>query len=55
MMFIGYKISRASIIVRSIKYKLENINFFDLVAESEDDIVNIEKYVIYKNIYEFKN
>ena len=41
--------------IRSIKYKLENINFFDLVVESENDIINVEKYVIYKNIYKFKN
>ena len=38
-----------------VKFTAKNIDFFDSAVESEDNLVNIEKYVIYKNIYEFKD
>ena len=41
--------------VRSAKHKSEDIGFFDPAAEGEGDMVNAGKYVVYKDVYEFKD
>ena len=33
------------------KLKPEDINYFDSTIEGERDIINLDKYVIYKDIY----
>ncbi len=44
-----------NVTVRSTKHKSEDIGFFDPAAEGEGDIVNAGKYVVYKDVYEFKD
>ena len=49
---INFFIRDVSIIV--IKLKTKNINYFDLIIEKKEDIINVKKYIIYKDVYEFK-
>ena len=34
---------------------MKEINYFDSTTKDEKDIIILEKYVIYKNVYNFKN
>ena len=36
-------------------FKINDINFFDLIFKKEKSIINSRKYIFYKNVYIFVN